>query len=232
MSNTHEPPSTSERFWVPHLKQQWQLLLQELSPTADTDPVNTVFDSLVTRYSEPTRAYHTLEHISEMLTLIDTHQKKLATPSIVRAATWFHDAVYDSKAGDNEEQSAQLARSILEELGVAPDTIDSVAGYILATKTHDLPPNTDPNSDLAFFLDIDMSILGSNSQRYAEYVRGISFEYNWARNVDGKDVYRPRRLHFLQEMLGKPIFHTNVMKHLESQARVNIQAEIDMLQPS
>ncbi|MGB4966118.1 MAG: hypothetical protein WBO77_03355 [Microgenomates group bacterium] len=221
---------TEESFSISDLQQQWRALIGELAPNADTNQVLATFEDLVQRYSEPTRAHHTLEHISEMLTLISAHESALASPNEVKAATWFHDIIYNSRATDNEEQSIEHARRKLTMLGVTPKTIDVISSYILATKQHELPADCDPNSDLAFFLDADMSILASEGKRYREYALGSAFEYGWATNIDGKDLYTPARLQFLRKVSSRPIFHTDIMQPLEEQARTNIDWEIMKLQ--
>src|SRR4051794_22476684 len=73
------------------------------------DAAYPVFDRLVAAYSEPHRHYHNLEHIAEMLRVVDRLSKFAADPDAVRLAVWFHDAVYDPRAKDNEKLSAILA---------------------------------------------------------------------------------------------------------------------------
>ncbi len=221
---------SSESFSTDSLKKQWTSLITELSPTADPAKVDSIFQDLIQRYSEPTRAYHTPQHLFEMLALINANQNHLVNPTTIKLATWFHDAIYNSQAHDNEEKSAELSSTSLAELEIPAETIEQVAGYILLTKQHDLPAGIEPNADLAFFLDADMSILASDTARYMEYARAVAFEYSWAKNVKGKDLYTLGRLQFLQCTSGKPIFHTNHMKPLEAKARVNIDWEIEQLQ--
>lgn len=63
MPRRGEDQGASERFSINSLRQQWTSLIAELSPSADSAKVISTFDNLVQRYSEQTRAYHTLEHI-------------------------------------------------------------------------------------------------------------------------------------------------------------------------
>lgn len=60
-------------------------------------------------YEGRDRHYHNLAHIEAMLALAGEYRKLLGDPEAVEAAIWFHDAVYDSRAKDNEAQSAALA---------------------------------------------------------------------------------------------------------------------------
>ena len=46
---------------------------------------------LLEAWSEPQRAYHTLQHLEECLNLLDETDCK--QPTVVEMALWFHDAV-------------------------------------------------------------------------------------------------------------------------------------------
>ena len=78
-------------------------------PSVAAAGVDAIFHDLTARYAEPQRAYHTMEHVTECLSHFDTARHLLARPDEVELALWFHDAVYDPRRGDNEEQSARLA---------------------------------------------------------------------------------------------------------------------------
>ncbi|TIU46557.1 MAG: hypothetical protein E5W19_25905, partial [Mesorhizobium sp.] len=64
-------------------------------------------------YHAAGRHYHNLAHIEAMLTLAGDYRTLLDDPEAVEAAIWFHDAIYDSRAKDNEAQSAALAEQKL-----------------------------------------------------------------------------------------------------------------------
>lgn len=68
-----------------------------------------VFQRLMTAYQEPQRHCHTLAHLSECMALFDDHRHLAAQPAEVEMALWFHDAVCDVKAHDNEARSARWA---------------------------------------------------------------------------------------------------------------------------
>ena len=79
------------------------------------------FDDVVGRHREAHRRYHGVRHV----TWVVRHVHELAAPSpstdvdAIVAAAFFHDAVYDPGASDNEAQSAALAERVLAELGWA-----------------------------------------------------------------------------------------------------------------
>jgi predicted metal-dependent HD superfamily phosphohydrolase len=83
-----------------------RLLAGWTASPADAYPV---FDRLVATYSEPHRFYHTLEHLAEMFKVAGKLADAAVDVAALQLAIWFHDAVYDPRATDNEERSAALA---------------------------------------------------------------------------------------------------------------------------
>jgi predicted metal-dependent HD superfamily phosphohydrolase len=75
-----------------------------------------VWAELLPRYSEPHRHYHNVQHIEECLREFEFGQHLAADPAAVELAILFHDAIYDPRRSDNEEQSAQLAIALLTEM--------------------------------------------------------------------------------------------------------------------
>jgi Uncharacterized protein conserved in bacteria len=165
------------------------------------------------RYSEPHRHYHTLAHIEHLLELLPHADET------VLAAVWFHDAIYDGP--QNEERSAALARSALTELNFSAESIALVERMILATKTHDA--DALPEAALAF-LDADLAILGSDDDRYREYVAQVRQEY--AQYPD--DAFRAGRNAILRAFLERPrIYFTEEFRtRFEAKARENLAREI------
>src|SRR5207253_2303756 len=115
-------------------------------------------------YAEPHRHYHNQRHIADCLAEFDAVRRLAKQPEALELALWFHDAVYDPKATDNEEQSAALAKRCLEGAR-QPDLARTVAELVMATKLH----GADADPDAALVVDMDLSILGQNETRFAEY---------------------------------------------------------------
>ena len=67
-----------------------------------------LLEGLRTRYAEPQRHYHNWLHIEAMLKHFRRWEDEFHRPEPVLWALYWHDAVYDPLAQDNEEQSAQL----------------------------------------------------------------------------------------------------------------------------
>ncbi len=203
---------------IAQLKKAWDAPFQALALKA---PHGT-FEALVARYSEPHRAYHTLQHIAECFgqftQVTDAH-----SPAAIGIALWFHDAIYDPKASDNEAKSAEWALRILEASGAATPLKSDVERLIMETR-HDAVPE---DRDAQILVDIDLSILGAPAERYAEYESQIRFEYNWV----SADAFRSGRTRVLKSFLDRPfIYNTDGFRtRLEARARGNLEKAIAAL---
>lgn len=174
------------------------------------------FEELLARYSEPRRKYHTLQHLRECIAIFESAAHLARYPAEVEAGLWFHDAVYDPRRDDNEEQSARLAHSTLAGAGVAPEVCDRVAALIRATK-HAAAP-TGPDAQL--LVDVDLAILGAGESRFAEYERQIRDEYAFV----PEPLFREKRRAVLRSFIERSwIYGTSHFRNrFEHQARVNL----------
>ncbi|WP_019384467.1 HD domain-containing protein [Acinetobacter venetianus] len=152
-----------------------------------------VFNKLIVAYSEKHRAYHTIQHLYECLVLLESVRSYLKDVNAVALALWFHDAVYDPQAKDNELKSAALFEQYLAQ-DLSADDVQKIKQWILATQWHEATDEL----DLQFLLDIDLAILAASPERFSEYEQQIQQEYVW---VD-PDVYSIKRkevlAHFYQ----------------------------------
>lgn len=166
---------------------------------------------LVAAYSEPQRAYHSLQHLEECLSFCDEARQAgyFHAPDELELAFWLHDAVYDPKGSDNEEQSAALAVEVLGDMSQA----QRVADLVMLTKKHQ--PGRGP--DDAWMIDIDLAIFAQPLPRVLEYERQIREEYAWV----AEDVYLTKRREVLAGFLARPrIYLTDFFhQHHEPQAR-------------
>ena len=192
----------------------WQRLWTELGAA---EVPRGLFNQLVAAYSERHRRYHTLQHLRECLAHFEAASSLARRPAEVEAALWFHDAVYDPKARDNEERSADwAARSLLAadcEAGVA----ERVRALVLATDGH--AASDDPDTQL--LLDVDLAILGAAPARFAEYERQVRAEYAHVPEAE----FRARRAEVLAAFLARPRIYLTPAFHdaLEERARGNLQ---------
>jgi predicted metal-dependent HD superfamily phosphohydrolase len=204
------------------LREVWAAHVSHLTPNkSETDAV---FTHLVRAYAEPHRFYHTLEHLREVLLGISVIESVAEHRSAVDWAGWFHDVVYDPRAHDNEERSAEIAARELKRIGVNETEIALVRELILATRHAEGP---DPKPDFQVLLDADLGILGSPPPRYQRYAADIRREYAHVPDAD----YRKGRTAVLTRFLERPrIYHTATMfENHEQQARVNLASEIEAL---
>ncbi|MEM7572990.1 MAG: hypothetical protein AAF433_08815 [Bacteroidota bacterium] len=185
-----------------------------------------LWEEIAVEYGAKKRAYHNLDHLRQMLDGLDTWTgQAVQDAEILGFSIFYHDLIYQVPGRNNEARSAQRAVEVLEELGLAEDRITRCHDQILATKTHELNRQDDP--DQAILLDLDLAILGSKREDYQNYTKRIRREY---RIIPGP-LYRSGRRRVLHSLLDVPrLFHTeHYRERYESIARDNLQWELTQL---
>ncbi|KAK0641808.1 hypothetical protein B0T16DRAFT_296056, partial [Cercophora newfieldiana] len=196
----------------------------------------TTLTELTALYNHPSRTYHSLSHITTLLSLLSTHHSLFTDPPAIEAAIWFHDAIYDShaKTPSNELHSAAMAVSALRDT-VHPDRLERIKVMIEATASHVLPSAEELRSsdegyvrDAAMFLDMDLSILGAEEGEFERYERGVRREYAWV----GEREWRKGRGDVLRGFLERErIYHSEVFRGLlEERARGNLKRSLERLE--
>jgi predicted metal-dependent HD superfamily phosphohydrolase len=195
---------------LPGLRAAWQ----EVMPTQPG-----LGRDLLRRWQEPHRHYHDVRHLAQLLAAMAALSGG-PPPRPVLLAAWFHDAVHDGVAGDDERASALLARTWLEATGLSPDEVDEVVRLVLITIDH----RPDPGDHAANLLvDGDLSVLGQPQGRYHYYSRGVRLEYPQLDDL----MFASGRLLALNELLSKErLFGSRAGREFwEAPARGNLDVE-------
>lgn len=185
---------------------------------------NAAFGSLAAHYQDPPRAYHTLAHARRVVAAVDKLALYAQAPDAVRLAGWFHDAIYNPGAPDNEARSASFAQQTLASLGIGVVIRREVAKLIQLTSTHEAQAD-DGNGKV--LVDADLAILSAPRATYAAYADAIRREYAFV----GDEQYHRGRMDILQRLLERPqIYYTPPQRSLrEARARHNLRWEITRL---
>jgi predicted metal-dependent HD superfamily phosphohydrolase len=202
------------------MKDRWIKFWAAAGATGDPEPE---WRTLAARYAEPHRAYHTLAHIGHCLDEFEEVRGLAADPVAVELALWYHDAVYDPRATDNETRSAELARGAAGAMGLAREQAERAAALILVS-THQAQAE-DPDAQL--FADIDLSILGRPSAIFAEYERQVRVEYAWV----PEPAFRAGRSAILKSFLDRSSLYAtpHFRKKYEDMARLNLSVSLKRL---
>jgi predicted metal-dependent HD superfamily phosphohydrolase len=200
------------------LKFRWETLLQPFLVEAELE--QKVFLDLVNAYSRPERFYHNLQHINQVLEIIEQMNSRNLDYIPVQLAAWFHDVIYDPQSYDNEEKSAEYAEAALHSLKIPQTIINRVKYLILTTKNHQALPT---DIDNQIFLDADLSILGATQWEYQTYAQAIRQEYSWMSDVD----YQIGRHQVLNQFLQRERLYLTDYAYInfEKQAKHNLQLE-------
>ncbi len=190
--------------------------------------INALWQDIAKCYSEPTRVYHTLEHLQQLFTQFEQIKDRLQQPSIIALALFYHDVIYDPTRSDNELKSAEYALELLSKY-LSSEQSERIYNLIMMTADHqlnDVDSDDKEASDTAYLLDMDLSILGAPWPDYEQYAKAVRQEYSHVTVAD----YRAGRTKVLQGLLAHPkLYLTNYYQRLESQARQNIEREITLL---
>ncbi len=204
----------SERLWF-----AWVALWQCVGARGDA---RKVYNDLAARYSEPHRAYHTLEHIEHCLNEFEQAWHLAKDPNAVEFALWYHDAVYDTKVRNNEERSAVLAKEVCLKIGLSSRFASRVQALILSSKHHRCNPE---NPDERILTDIDLAAWGKSWEGFQKDTDEIRREYSW---WVPEDVFRKKRAEILQEFLDRPRIYNTAYFYgrYEAQAQRNLVRSI------
>ena len=190
---------------------------------AKTHPAN-IFEKLSKSYDVPARYYHTFYgHINECMKDFDHVENNCNSPDAVELALFYHDAIYDPRKFDNEENSALYAMNDIDIAGVSKRFSENVKGLIMFTNHIFLPKSIDEK----MIVDIDLGILGKDNERFKQYERDIRKEYSYVPD----ELFKEKRKEILQGFLDRPsIYNTDFFKDkYEKNARKNILDSIDNL---
>ena len=172
-------------------------------------------------YEHPSRTYHNLDHINGMLDRLKESRHLATRPiRIIELAIWFHDAVYNGKASDNEIKSAELWTRKMS-LFLDDDPLEWGRRAIMATIDH--LPNTDP--DIQLLLDLDLAPLGAPYEAFKATTVAVRQEYSHVSD----EAFRDGRRAFFSKLLQRPRLYGTDFWHdrMENQARDNMRREID-----
>ncbi|MEZ4781674.1 MAG: hypothetical protein R2816_08955 [Flavobacteriaceae bacterium] len=205
------------------LKEEWINLTSRYCK--DISLRNEFWDEIRSCYSEKSRYYHNLKHIYNILLQADEMKSKIEDFDALKLAIWYHDIIYKPSKKNNEEKSSLFAKNRLNSLNFDEKRAKIVQNFIVSTKKHQLIlSETDDN---AYFLDFDLSILGTDWETYKNYYQNIRKEYK----IYPDFLYNPNRKKILNHFLEREtLYFTEVYQvKYELQARANLKKEITLL---
>ena len=194
----------------------WNLSWSTLGPT----PPAGLVEALLSAWAESSRHYHALQHLAECIAWFEREKDTAERPAEVALALWFHDAIYDVHAHDNEQRSADWARDALHAARLPEDATARIHALVMATQHHAVPQGRDAE----LLVDIDLAILGAPPVRFAEYEQQIRTEYSYVPSA----LFEARRRHLLQRFFERePLYATEGMRAAcEAQAKSNLRTAI------
>jgi predicted metal-dependent HD superfamily phosphohydrolase len=131
-------------------------------------------------------------------------------------AVWFHDAIYDPRAQDNEQKSAELFVRLADG-DFEPAFAREVNELILVTR-HDKPPDTKAEK---LVVDVDLSSFGLPWEDFTRDSDAVRQEY--AHLPDHR--FHRYQVRFMSSLLARPsLYGTGYFReHYEVAARSNIR---------
>jgi predicted metal-dependent HD superfamily phosphohydrolase len=186
--------------------------------------VEDCWNEIFVHYNESHRKYHNFSHLEQLFNILLSVKNEIDNWDCILLSMFYHDLIYDVNFHDNEEQSANIAKIRLEQLKFPVKIIKKCIDIILASKKHHLSDDKDTN----YFLDADLSILGSDWDKYNQYSQNIRIEYI----IYPDNMFFEGRILVLKKFQNQNnIFKTDFFKNkFEMIAQQNISKEIEILE--
>ncbi|GGK78264.1 cation:proton antiporter domain-containing protein [Amphritea balenae] len=202
-------------------KTRFSALYARCSHSGRADGASHLYNELIELYNEPHRHYHAARHIAHCLRELDLAREHMETPDAVELALWFHDAIYNPKARDNEQQSADL---FIARMGDQVDArlAQEVVELILLTRHKETPKTQDGQ----FTVDIDLSGFGQPWQDCLQDTKAIRAESPDMPEAD----FLNRQVLFLQALLDRQHLYVSdfFRQRYEASAQANIRKLIQI----
>lgn len=176
-------------------KAVWFNLCEELGVPGDG--ALKVWKLLCIQYcSQTTRLYHNMDHIRDCLALLSVVPIRPEDETALKLAIFFHDAVYDTWAKDNEERSLEFGLFCFGLMGLGDRVLlaHQLKILIMATSHRQVCIN---NLDAMLIADIDLYSLSLSKSEFDKKTEYIRHEFGW---VLPKEFCRGR-IDFFQKML-------------------------------
>ena len=195
-------------------------------------PISILTSALLKQfYAGSTRHYHSLNHIEDCLRQLSEYEfsleKSKCDIDLIALGIIFHDSIYIPTASDNEESSALLMETVMWRSLMEVSNITLVKAMILATKHKEFNPIANYNINTQLLLDIDLSSLGYDREKFNKNNNDIRSEYSF---ISNKQFYTGR-VKFLSELLAwERLYYTDYFyEKYEKRARENIENEIKQI---
>jgi len=191
--------------------------------TGDDHLKTQLWNEIESAYTDASRYYHSMAHLENLLHQLTTVKSHIHNWETILFTLYYHDVVYNVLATDNEAKSADLAEKRMQQIAVPAQLIKDCKDQILATQKHLKSPDPDTN----YFIDADLSVLGSHWEIYAAYAQNVRKEYA----IYPDEIYNPGRRKVLEHFIAmEQIFKTGFFhSHFEQQAKQNLQRELELL---
>ncbi len=140
---------------------------------------------------------------------------------VLTFAIWWHDAVHDPVAKDNEALSAEMARRDLRDFDVSIHAREEIARLIRLTAKHEVEEEDRLGEIL---VSIDLAILGAGPDAYDAYARAMREEYAHV----SEEGWQLGRSAVLKSFLAARFIYPDpaLRQRFEVQARENLCREI------
>lgn len=144
------------------------------------------FAVLDAAYRQPHRAYHTWDHIDELLEGLERFERLAARPDLVAIAIFWHDAVHRSREADGRARSdPQNVRDSVEAFRrhtlLSGSEEQAVVDLVMATADHARASAATQHypgfaEDLDLLVDLDLSPLAAPWEDFSDNTRKIRTE--------------------------------------------------------